>query len=106
MNHLVFFPRGEVGKLTFLSNSQIGPYSLMPIATSPISDVASLTAIPSATCCSSMLHVLKGSELKTFLHSTLYQWNMPHLELRCTPKRQIPSQEPNGSVFQKGFASF
>ena len=38
-----FFPRGEVGKLKFLSNSQIGPYSLMPIATSPISDVASLT---------------------------------------------------------------
>ena len=38
-----FFPRGEVGKLKFLSNSQIGPYSLMPIATSPISDAASLT---------------------------------------------------------------
>ena len=37
------FPRGEVGKLKFLSNSQIGPYSLMPTATSPISDVASLT---------------------------------------------------------------
>ena len=42
MNHLVFFPRDEVGKLKFLSNSQIGPFSLMPIATSPISDVASL----------------------------------------------------------------
>ena len=38
-----FFPRGEVEKLKFFSNSQIGPYLLMPIATSPISDVASLT---------------------------------------------------------------
>ena len=38
-----FYSRGEVGKLKFLSNSEIVPYSLMPIATSPISDVASLT---------------------------------------------------------------
>ena len=38
-----FFPRGAVGKLKFLSNSQIGPYPLMPIAASPISDVVSLT---------------------------------------------------------------
>ena len=37
------FPRGEVEKLKFLSNSQIGLYSLMPIATSPISGVASST---------------------------------------------------------------
>ena len=39
-----FFPEVKLEtKLKFLSNSQIGPYSLMPIATSPISDVASLT---------------------------------------------------------------
>ena len=39
----------------------------MPIATSSISDIASLTAIPSATCCSLMLDVLKGLEFKIFL---------------------------------------
>ena len=57
MNHLVF-PRGVVGTLKFLTNRQIGPYLLMPVATSPISNVAFLTAISSATCCSLMLDVL------------------------------------------------
>ena len=100
------FPRGEVGKLKFLCNSQIGPYSLMSKATSPISNVASFTSIPLETCCSLMLDVLKGLEFKTFLAFNVISMEQATPGATLYSKKTDPSRKPNGSVFQKGFASF
>ena len=97
-----FFPRGEVGKLKFLSNSQIGPYSLMPIATSPMSYVASLTQpSPQQTCCSLMLDVLKDLEFKTFL-----AFNVISVEQATTKKDRFLVESQMGVFSRKGLQVF
>ena len=59
--------RNEVSLLKFPLNSPIGPYRLhLEIDASLISDVSSLSVIPSETTCQEMIGVLKNSMYKGF----------------------------------------